>query len=394
MLLTPRSIAGFHYHPRMVAIVHLVTLGWITSSILGSLYLIAPMTLRFRLPRHPLDRWAFWAFVIGTIGMTTHFWIDEPRGMAWSAGTVIVGLALVGWRVLAGLVSARLPPEVKIYFYLAFGNLALAAGLGFLLGLDKVRSILPGGSLTNVSAHAHLAALGWVLMVVMGAGYRLLPMLLPAAPPRGRLLWAGALVLELGVLGLVTSLLAHSPLASIFALIVLAGIAIFFSRVVWMLRHRRPPAKTLRRPDYGVRQVFSAFFYLVAATVLGLLLLLGPEGAWLERAPLAYGSLGLLGFFAQMIVGVGSRLLPLHAYLGAPVGESCTRSAPPPHALPSRLLESMVSWLWLIGVPTLCLALALDSMLWIRVSASLLATAVILGLLSQRAILRRAAASA
>ena len=49
LAVTPRSLLGFYYHPRMLAVVHLLTLGWITSHILGALYLIAPMALRTRL---------------------------------------------------------------------------------------------------------------------------------------------------------------------------------------------------------------------------------------------------------------------------------------------------------------------------------------------------------
>lgn len=36
----PRAVAGFFFHAWMVAIVHLVTLGWITFSILGAIYIV------------------------------------------------------------------------------------------------------------------------------------------------------------------------------------------------------------------------------------------------------------------------------------------------------------------------------------------------------------------
>jgi len=35
--LDPRGVSGFFYHSRMLAIVHLVRLGWITASILRAL---------------------------------------------------------------------------------------------------------------------------------------------------------------------------------------------------------------------------------------------------------------------------------------------------------------------------------------------------------------------
>jgi hypothetical protein len=35
LAVTPRSLVGFFYHPRLLAVVHLVTLGWISASILA-----------------------------------------------------------------------------------------------------------------------------------------------------------------------------------------------------------------------------------------------------------------------------------------------------------------------------------------------------------------------
>ena len=40
--IEPWKVAGFFYHPRMIAVVHLLTLGWISASILGALHLVGP----------------------------------------------------------------------------------------------------------------------------------------------------------------------------------------------------------------------------------------------------------------------------------------------------------------------------------------------------------------
>ena len=52
--LWPRAVAGFFYHSWMVAIVHLVTLGWITFSILGAIYIVGPLALRMAMPGAPV----------------------------------------------------------------------------------------------------------------------------------------------------------------------------------------------------------------------------------------------------------------------------------------------------------------------------------------------------
>lgn len=376
--LDPRGVAGFFYHPRMVAVVHLVTLGWITSSILGAIYMIGPMALRLPMPARAADRWAFGLFVEGVTGMVVHFWIAEASGMVWSAGMVTLALLHVALRVLRALPAAPIQRAVKLHFALGFLNLLLAATAGLLLGLDKVFHFLPGYVLANVAAHAHLAALGWALMIVMGAGYRLLPMLLPAAMPGRKSLWASALLLEAGLLGLSTGLVARRAWAGLFALLAVAGIAAFLREVLWMLRNPRPAPKDLPRPDLGILHVAQALLCLLLAAILGIVLILSPPAPWKIAATLVYGVLGLVGFLAQMVIGVNARLLPLFSWLTAYAGDSFRNVPPSPHVLPNRTLQKWILGLWSLGVPLLAAGLALDRMMWLTVAGWALLAAVVL----------------
>ncbi|HKI01119.1 MAG TPA: hypothetical protein VKK31_03995 [Thermoanaerobaculia bacterium] len=376
--LDPRGVAGFFYHPRMVAIVHLVTLGWITASILGAVYMIGPMALRMPMPARAADYWAFGLFVAGVSGMVIHFWIAEPWGMAWAAGMVTLALLRVALRVLRALAAAPIQRAVKLHFALGFLNLLGAAAAGLLLGLDKARHFLPGYVLANVAAHAHLAALGWALMIVMGAGYRLLPMLLPAAMPDRSSLWPSALLLEAGVLGLFAGLVARRPWAGVFAVLVAAGIAAFLREVHWMVRHPRPAPKDLRRPDLGVVHVAQALACLILAAILGLVLVFSPDGAWKMTAIMVYGVLGLVGFLAQMVIGVNARLLPLFSWLTAYAGDGFRAVPPSPHAIPSRAIQWWTLGLWSAGVPLLAAGLALDRTVWLTAAGWALLAAVVL----------------
>ena len=87
----PQAVAGFFYHSWMVALVHLVTLGWITFSILGAIYIVGPLALRMELPAGRADS-SVRVRVVGLIGMVGHFWIEEYGGMAWSAATSSRGI--------------------------------------------------------------------------------------------------------------------------------------------------------------------------------------------------------------------------------------------------------------------------------------------------------------
>jgi hypothetical protein len=266
---------------------------------------------------------------------------------------------------------------VKAHVALAFLNILGAATMGILLGLDRLHPILSGYVLTNVFAHAHLAAIGWASLMVVGLAYRLLPMVLPAAMPDGLSLYASAILLEGGVIGLFVSLLKESRWTPLFGGLVVAGFGMFLGRVIWMTRHRRPAPVRRPQPDYGVRHVAVALIYLAVACVLGLTVALSPMTDWTLHLAAVYGVCGLIGFLAQIIVGVQTRILPTFAWYHAFARAESNTSVPPPDALARHELQAVIFWLWLFGVPALAAGFAFDAIPCLAAGAWLLFTATI-----------------
>ena len=308
----PRAVSGFFYHPRMLAVVHLVTLGWITGSILGWVRVVGPLALRLAVPVTRGDYWAYAFVAIGTSGMASHFWLETFAGMAWSASMVLIGLLHAAVRLAGRTRAVAVAGPIAVHLALAGVHLVLAGTAGVLIGIDKVTDVVPGDALSNVyaHAHAHLAAVGWASMMAVGVGYRLLPMVIPSAIPQGRALYAGAVLLQTGVVGLVATLVTGWPGAWFFAVCVAAGLAVFLLQVVWMTTHRRLPPVTLARPDFGAVQAGHALLYLVLTTLCGVILAGTGTAAWTAQLAMLYGVLGLLGFLAQMVVAMELRLLP------------------------------------------------------------------------------------
>ncbi len=387
LALAPEKYIGFFYHPRMVFVVHLVTLGWITSSILGALHLVGPMALATPMPARRLDYVTFALYVAGASGVIFHFWIDELSGVALSGIPVIFAVVRTGAKLLSSA-SPRVPVAVRAHFFLAFANFALAALYGMLLAVDKIVPVLPGYRMAQVYAHAHLAALGWATMMVFAAGYRLLPMLLPSAMPRGASVWVGAVALEAGVLGLFATLLLESSWRGFFALLTVAGIAAFLLQLAWMKRHRRPAPKALPRPDWGVAQVLQALAYLAAAAIIGLVLVWQPTTPLTLRLAVVYGVFGLVGFLAQMVVGISTRLLPIFSWLTAYSAAGFEPPPASPHVLADRRLQVSVFFLWSAGVPALAAGFFLESSPLVTLGGWLLAAAVLATAASHWVVLR------
>lgn len=389
VLAADPSIAGASfYQPRFIALVHLLTLAWLTGSILGSLYIVAPLALRVPMRVRTADWAAFGAFVFGMSGMIAHFWINTYDGMAWSAVFVTAAIVFVGGRLMRGMRGVNITPGVRLHIVLAFFNILAAAILGMIIGFDRSRGFLSIAPLHVMFAHIHLAAVGWVAMLVVGLSYRLIPMMLPAPIPTGRPVAVSATLIESGLVLLTASLLVGTQLWPA-TLLIACGLISFIAHVRAMVGRRlpRPPALPLR--DWSTWQVHAAFGWLIVAVATGAVLSVQDLSGDRLRLMWIYGTAGLVGFLAQMVTGVQGRLVPLYAWYRA---YAATGAPPecPANALPSSGYARAIFLCWAAGVPLLVWGLSGEAPRMIRAGAASLFAGVILGAAYGMAMLRRA----
>src|SRR5262249_26061852 len=296
--------------------------------------------------------------------------------MAWSAATIAAGILYMTGRIAANVRQANIQPAVKLHIVLACVNFWLAASMGLLIAFDKIAHFLPGFVIANVFAHAHLAALGWATMMVGGVGYRMLPMIFPSkmAPPRS--MYASAVLLEIGLLGLFWALLFRSALSVVFGIGIVAGLIAFATRVVGMRRHRVSKPMGAPRPDFGLLHAAGAAVSLVAATTIGLMLLFQPLSPLMLRAAAAYGVLGLIGFLGQMVIAMEARLLPMATWYWAYAASNYRIAPASPHTMRDRRLQAIVFVGWTIGVPLLAAGMFFESADLVRLGAWALFTGV------------------
>jgi len=377
--LDPSSIDTWFFHPRMFAVVHLVTLGWLTHSILGATYLAAPMALRADLPAGKADGWACAAVAIGASGVVAHFWIEEYSGVAYSGGLLLLAFGFLAVRVLRSLWSAGTERPVKAVVAAAYLNLLLTATYGTLLAINKQHAFLPGRHYHDVYAHAHAGLAGWGLLMVMGVGLRMLPMFLPARPPPAKSAWALLVLVEGGVVSLFFCWMFEPALVRWAALLLAAGIAWFLALVAWMLFHRVPAPPALKRPDVGMLHALQSLAYLLLAAGTGLSIAFSSR---LETGEvMVYGAFVLLGFFGQIVLGMEMRLLPMYAWLSSWTGSGYRQRPVSPHAMAVRPLQATSFALWTVGVPWLAYGLSqpdhavVSSGAWVLLAGTLAAAA-------------------
>ena len=119
------------------------------------------------------------------------------------------------------------------------------------LGLGRTSLSVDISPMAGAFAHAHLAAVGWALMMVVGLGYRLLPMILPAKPPDERGLARSAVLIEVGLVVVVAGLLGLDRLVPAGALVIILGLASFVRAVRRMVAERLPRPAALPARDWS-----------------------------------------------------------------------------------------------------------------------------------------------
>jgi hypothetical protein len=298
--------------------------------------------------------------------------------MAWSALLVAATVLHVAVRAWIGLRSAPVPWPVRLHVALAFANMILATVLGMLLGMNRIYGWLPWSPMAAAFAHAHLAVVGWAVMMVVGLSYRLIPMIVPAQPPKGASLAASAILLEIGALGLAFALLTSPGWSTVPALVITAGLASFVFQVRRIVQHKLPAPAALPRPDWATWQTHVAFVWLLIAVAAGVALTLPVPPAWTVWLGWVYGTAGLVGFLAQVVVGIQGRLLPLHAWYRLMERANMRPPGRSAHAMASPSLAKAILVVWTLGVPALAAGLTSELALLVVVGSLLLLVGVVL----------------
>jgi len=267
------QIVDFFYQPPVLALVHTFTLGWITASIMGVMYRYVPA-----LTRHPISypRMALWqlgVFIVGTIGIISHFANGIWAGTWFSAGILIVSIAMFAANMIPCLLAQLGRGVAETGMFLSTCFLLVAASIAFVLSLDKTFNFLGGDVLTNLASHVHFAATGWVTITICAVSYRMLPaFLLPQIQlPKSAIwqLWA----LAIATIALGVTLLLRLPGAIFWSLAIAAALLSYMITMGRLVRSRRMPI------DFTARHAITGIIWLVLAIACGFTLaVIGPQG--------------------------------------------------------------------------------------------------------------------
>lgn len=317
LLFSTDAFGGHYFHPKLLTLTHVATLGWATMLIFGALYQLLPVVLDCKLYSEKLGIVAFGFLGIGTILLAWCFWHFElGYCMHLAACSLVISFILFTINVIQ---TARLAPKwtIESDFIVTSAIWLLVTGIvGLVMVLNFTMAFLPVEHTHYLKLHAHIGMGGWFLLLIIGVGAKLIPMFLLAHAERTKKLnWSYNLINVGLVFFIIDHIFLHTVFLPVYAALVVAGVVLFLLFIY-------ETAKTRKRQDVdlGMKQTFVALALLLLPLVLVMVISsqLNFPQQLLSAVYLVYGISVFLGFISALILGQTFKTLPfivwMHAY--------------------------------------------------------------------------------
>lgn len=372
LFFSSASFTGHYFQPHILAITHLMALGWGTMLIFGASHQLVPVLIESGLYSVQLARLAF---ALAGVGIPLLAYGFHSFNLGWPAqwGGALVSAAVLAYLVNIAVSIGRSEREnVHAVFVLAASTwLLLTVLLGLALLFNFTASLFPRNSLHYLSLHAHLGVVGWFLLLVLGVGSRLIPMFLISKHSDPRLLWWVFILVNAGLMAFALGFLLRpgAPWPGIAAALVTAGL-LLFARFCMQAYRKRIRRKVDAQMKLSLLSV--ALLLLPAAVLLAVLAALWTGAG--ERADLVllYGFSIFFGWLTAIILGMTFKTLPFIVWNKVYRHRAALGRMPNPKDLFNSGLYKAMAGCYLAGFALFACGIMLPSLLLLKGGALLL----------------------
>jgi hypothetical protein len=348
-----------HWTPALIGLTHLFTLGFMTMTMLGALFQLLPVLSGERIPGGSLLAIAVHLLMVASVLFLSAGFVFREY-ILLGVAAVLLTMALVGFSAAIGskLITNIAGGDSIHAMRLAVGALLVTLGLGCYRALAYLYPLESTLNLTML--HVSWALLGWVVILIMGISFQVIPMFQVTPDyPTGLTRFLPPVIFT----GLLLLTFVQVPAAVVGLVIVMgAALLVYAGFSLRLLQHRKR-----RLMDVSVRFWQLGLSCLILAVLLFWLvsLLPGVAGSAMAsaRGLLLVGVLMIPGFACSIIMGMLQKIVPFLAFLH--LQRHCSaniraiRSLPNMHGFitPARSL-------WLLRIHVMAIAVMLGAAIY------------------------------
>lgn len=379
LLLTGNSGAftGHFFHPQVLAVTHVMALGWGTMMILGASHQLVPVLIEGKLYSNVLAFLSFGFAGIGIILLVWGFYHFDFSAVAQTGGLMIITAFIFYLINIAVSMAKSHHQNVHANFVFA-GTLwmLLTIILGVLLLFNFRFNILSFDSLHYLPLHAHLGIIGWFLMLVLGVGSRLIPMFLISKYNNVKRLWLIFYLVNAALLLFFVSFILKPALYIDITsgIMIVTAIALFIQ-----FCYRAYKERIRKKVDPQVKiAITSSWMMLLPAIILIFLLTTSVLSNHFAKLALIYGFCIFFGWITAIIFGMTFKTLPFILWNKKFHQKAGVGKTPNPKELFSQPIFRVMLGFYFAGFVIFIIGIVLANVMVLKAGAGLLLAAALL----------------
>jgi hypothetical protein len=350
LFFSSESFLHHYFQPHILAITHIMTMGWATMIILGASYQFLPVMIESELYSNAL---AYVTFILSALGipLLAYGFYTFNMGFYTQLGGSLILLSLLSYVINLGCsMHTSSKDNIHALFILTAALwLFLTAGLGLTLVFNFTTIILPNNSIHYLPLHVNFGIIGWFILLVIGVASRLIPMFLISK-------YTNPLLLKI-IYGLINAALLTYLFVFQFSLEqnwVLIPLLLLLAGILLFTYFCYKSYKSRIRKKVDAQMQLSLLSIIILSIPVLLILTITASYRYLSKDQdtffLSYGFIVIFGWVTALILGMTFKTLPFIIWTKEYSSLSHLPSTPQPKDLFNSRLFKTMSMVYVIGL--------------------------------------------
>lgn len=372
---------NLYFHPKLIAITHIMVLGWATMIAFGALYQLVPVVYETSLFSEKLASVTFYLYIVSIIFLSYSFWVSSFSELLLYSSLLMFFSLLMFIINLAMTYRKRKKSNIQSRFIsTALLWLALTELLGTIVALNFKYNFLSQNHIHYLKIHAHIGLLGWFILLIIGASSILIPMFMISHQVKSEKLKYSYYLINFGLIGLTLNwFIGQTRIGEIlFGLLIVSGILLYMVHIFQLYKHR-----IRKLLDTGLKLSISAIALMALPLLISLIISgINLDYEVISRLSLVYGFGIIFGIISTIILGQIYKTLPFIVWLKVYQPYVGKFKTPLPRELYSESIIKIQMIIYLTGYGTVLSGLGFQHLFTIKGGLFLIIITSVLNLIN------------